>query len=232
MHKTAQANIWEQEYQNPRLVTKDSKPQACTLRFLKFLKKRDFNLNGCSVLDLGSGTGRNANYLSALGAKAAGLEISATAIKLAKTRAQALGLRADYYRKSMGDKYPFPDKSFDIVLDVTSSNSLDNKERENYLDESARVLKDNGYFFVRALSLEGDSNAKKLLKKFPGPEAGTYIMPGIGLREKAFTREEITALYQKYFTIIKLDKDSGYTKFKNQSYKRNYWIMYLRKSLG
>lgn len=229
MNNDIQAKIWEQEYRNPLLLSKDSKPQACTLRFLKFLKKQGFAFANCAILDLGCGTGRNANYLAAKGARACGLDISASAIKLAQAQARALGLDSEYRRASIGNPYPFADESFDIVLDITASNSLNSRERENYLKESARVLKQAGYFFVRALSLEGDSNAKKLLQKFPGPESGTYIMPHIGLREKVFARAEITDLYQKYFKIVKLAKASGYTRICKQSYKRNFWIMYLQK---
>lgn len=180
-------------------------------------------------MDLGCGTGRNANYLAAKGASAFGLDISASAIKLAQAQARTLGLNSEYRRASIGNPYPFADESFDIVLDITASNSLNSRERENYLKESARVLKQAGYFFVRALSLEGDGNAKKLLQKFPGPESGTYIMPHIGLREKVFARAEIADLYQKYFKIVKLAKASGYTRIRKQSYKRNFWIMYLQK---
>ncbi|KKQ54577.1 MAG: Methyltransferase [Candidatus Falkowbacteria bacterium GW2011_GWC2_38_22] len=233
MINSKQQKIWEQEYRNPQLVTKDSKPQACTLRFLKFLRKQGFVFENSSVLDLGSGTGRNANHIAGVyGARVVGMEFSGTAVKLAKARAQESDLSVDYRQASIGEKFSFTDKSFDIILDITSSNSLNRNEREIYLAECARVLKDDGYFFVRALSLEGDVNAKNLLKKFSGTEAGTYVMPGIGLCEKVFTREEIIELYQKYFTILKMDKDTGYTKFQNQSYKRNFWIMYLRKRIG
>ena len=49
LNKNLQYKIWEKEYQDPRLVTKDSKPQACTLRFLKFLKKNDFDFVGAEI---------------------------------------------------------------------------------------------------------------------------------------------------------------------------------------
>ena len=34
-----QGNVWDREYLTPKLVTKDNKPQADTLRFFKYLKK-------------------------------------------------------------------------------------------------------------------------------------------------------------------------------------------------
>jgi hypothetical protein len=40
-----QGNIWEKEYNNPLLLTKNDGPQKDTLRFLKFLKKVIKSLN-------------------------------------------------------------------------------------------------------------------------------------------------------------------------------------------
>ena len=88
---TNQGNIWEREYRNPKLVTKNDGPQADTLRFLKFLKKdRKYKIEDRTILDLGCGTGRNANYL-AEDNKLIGIEISKTAINLAKERAKEMG---------------------------------------------------------------------------------------------------------------------------------------------
>ena len=84
-----QGNIWEREYQNPKLVTKDDKPQADVLRFLKFLKKEmKYEVEGRNILDLGCGTGRNSNYLAREGNNVIGIEISKTAIGIAKARAE------------------------------------------------------------------------------------------------------------------------------------------------
>ena len=75
-----QGNTWEKEYKNPLLVTKSENPQADTLRFLKFLKKEEkFRVENKNILDLGCGTGRNANYLADIGNNVIGIEISKTA---------------------------------------------------------------------------------------------------------------------------------------------------------
>jgi SAM-dependent methyltransferase len=224
-----QDTVWEREYRNPQLVTKDEKPQKDTLRFLKFLKKEEgVVLVGLRVLDIGSGTGRNANYLAELGNTVTGFEISQTAIDLARGRAEEHGLAVDYRRQNIGAKYPFPDDEFGLILDVASSNSLNEKEREIYLAETHRVLKNGGYFFVKTLCKDGDKNAKALLKTSPGPEPDTYINRDMGLTERVFGEQDFKDLYSKYFYIIRLEKKTSYTRFKNQSYKRNFWIAYMR----
>jgi SAM-dependent methyltransferase len=218
---------WEREYRNPQLVTKDAEPQKGTLRFLKWLKKsQDVVLENLAVLDLGCGTGRNANYIAGLGNKVTGFEISTTAIDLARMRGRELSV--NYLHQNIGAKYSLADNSINLIIDVTSSNSLNEKEREIYLSETARVLKPGGYFFVKTLCKDGDQNAKNLIKNNPGPEVDTYINKDMGLVERVFTEKDFRELYSKYFQILHLEKKTSYTRFKNQSYKRNFWLAYLQ----
>lgn len=227
-----QGNVWEREYKNPKLVTKKEGPQSDTLRFLKFLKKQEkYKVEGKMILDLGCGTGRNSNYLAELGNKVIGIEISRVALDMAQARADhgRLGQLVDYRLGDIGQPYDIPDNSVDIILDITSSNSLDEKGREIYLKESHRVLKDGGYFFVRALCKDGNKNVKNLLKNSPGKEKDTYIIKEIGLTERVFSREDFIKTYGKYFKILNLEKKTNYTTFNNRVYKRDYWLAYLKK---
>ncbi|MCX6735499.1 MAG: class I SAM-dependent methyltransferase [Candidatus Parcubacteria bacterium] len=219
---------WEREYRNPQLVTKGEEPQKDTLRFLKWLKKeQNVVLENLAVLDLGCGTGRNSNYIASLDNKVTGFEISTTALELARSRGK--GISVNYQHQNIGAAYPLADNSIDLILDVTSSNSLNEKEREIYLSEAARVLKPGGCFFVKTLCKDGDQNAKNLIKKNPGPEADTYINTDMGLVERVFTEKDFRDLYTKDFQILYLEKKTSYTRFKNQSYKRNFWLAYLQK---
>src|SRR3989339_1079391 len=107
---THQGNIWDREYKNPKFVTGGDEPQADTLRFLKFLKKeKKYQVLDKVVLDLGCGTGRNSNYLAEMGNSVIGIEISKTAINLAKNRAKDLGVEVDYRLSDMGDRYDIED---------------------------------------------------------------------------------------------------------------------------
>lgn len=225
-----QGNIWDKEYKNPILVTKNDGPQADTLRFLKFLKKEQkFRVEDRNVLDLGCGTGRNSNYLAEKENRVIGIEISKTALNLAKERAIDLGVSVDYRLGDIGKPYNISDNSIDIILDVTSSNSLNEKGRETYLSEMNRILKNDGYIFVRALCKDGNKNVKNLLKDSPGREYDTYVLPEVGLTERVFGREDFIKTYSKYFKILNLEKKSGYTRFNGNVYKRDYWLAYLQK---
>jgi SAM-dependent methyltransferase len=225
-----QGEIWEREYRNPKLVTKNDSPQADTLRFLKFLKKKEkYIVEGRNILDLGSGTGRNANYLAEKGNNVIGIEISQTALNLAKERVREMGINVDYRLGSIGEHYDIDASSIDIVFDITSSNSLNEEGREIYLQEVNRVLKNDGYLFVRALCKDGNKNVKNLLKASPGIEYNTYIIKEIGLTERVFSKEDFIAMYGKFFKILHLEKKTSYTTFNNRIYKRDYWLAYMRK---
>ncbi|MEI6378255.1 MAG: class I SAM-dependent methyltransferase [Candidatus Falkowbacteria bacterium] len=221
---------WDKEYKNPKLVTKSDEPQAETLRFFKFLKKQEkFKLEDRKILDLGCGTGRNANYLAKLDNDVIGIEFSPTAYNLAVARAKKLELTVDYRLGDIGRPYNIADNSIDVALDVTSSNSLDEAGRAVYLRETHRVLRPGGYFFVRALAKDGNQNVKNLLAQNPGREHDTYIIKEIGLTERVFSREDFLKMYSAFFKVLLLEKKTSYTKFNGRIYKRNYWIAYLQK---
>ncbi|MDD2935415.1 MAG: class I SAM-dependent methyltransferase [Candidatus Pacebacteria bacterium] len=230
-----QEKIWEKEYRNPKLVTGHDKPQSVFLKFLKWYKKylkihgskASVDLGGLKVLDLGSGTGRNANYLAKKRADVFGMEISQTAIDTAKTRAGNLGVK--YIKQSIGEKYPFENEYFDLVIDITSSNSLDEKERETYLLEVNRVLKKDGIFFVRALCKDGDKNAQFLLKNNPAKEKDTYIMPETGLVERVFSKNDFVEMYSKYFKILDMEKTESYSTVNGRVFKRKFWLVTMQK---
>lgn len=206
-------------------------PQADVLRFFKWIKKEQkIDIGNCKALDLGCGTGRNSNHLASLGADVTGIEIASNALNEAKRRAQAMGVSVRYIEQSIGERWPIEDDSIDLILDVTSSNSLSETERETYLKEIDRVLKPDGFAFVRALCKDGDKNAKELIKQFPGPEKDTYVLKGVGITERVFTEADFRSAYSSILDILKLEKKTGYQRWGQQSYKRNYWLGYMRKS--
>ncbi len=226
----AQKDTWEKEYRTPQLLALGDEPQKDVRRFLKFLRRKEkVPLDGLRVLDLGSGTGKNAQYLAELGNTVIGLEISETAVALARKRAGEDRVHVDYRVFDIGSPLPFADGSFDLVLDVMTSNSLNERERTTYLTETARVLRQGGHFFVRTLCKDGDKNAQTLLKTNPGPEHDTYILPGMNLVERIFTEKDFRSLYEPHFSIMDLSKKTNYVRMNDRNYKRNYWLAVMRK---
>ena len=226
----AQRETWEREYRHPRLISDGEEPIKDLKKFLRFLKKDEkVDTDHLRILDLGSGNGKNAIYLASLGQSVVGLEISSTAVAIARERAQEKHVAIDWRRMSMADPYPFPDASFDVALDIISSNSLSERERTTYLTEVQRVLKPGGWLFVKALCKDGDVNAKALLRDHPGTEHDTYFFKDLGLTERVFTAAEFTAMYEQFFRVLRIIKKTTYVPFHGQKYKRRFMVAYLRK---
>ena len=223
-----QYNPWELEYQNPTFLTNSDEPQLDFKHFVKWLRKdQKVDLEGLRVLDLGSGTGKNSLFLAERGSDVVGIELSKTAVRISKERAETKELDAHFQTGDIGTTIPYEDANFDVILDVVSSNSLTEAERRVHIKEMKRLLKLGGYIFVKALCKDGDKHALNLIEKFPGTEKDTYIMPITGIIERVFTKEDIETLYID-FKIMRLERKNSYTIFDGKPYRRNFWLVYLQ----
>jgi len=100
------------------------------------------------LLDIGCGPGGPLAYVvGALGCHGVGTDVSAEAVKAARSRASSLGLgdRASFQQVDANEPMPFEDASFDsiIALDVV----LHLRDRASCFAEVARVLKPGGRFY-------------------------------------------------------------------------------------
>ncbi len=220
---------WEREYNNPNFITKAEKPQADLLRFLKWLKKiKSIDLYSARLLDVGCGTGRNSFYMAdAYGVQVSAIDFSKGAITFAKKNFSHP--KIEFSVQDIGKPIPMPDNSFDLVFDIMTSMSLSENERSTYLKELKRLIRPGGFMYLRTLAKEGDKNAAYLIKHSPGPELDSYIHPTLGSTERVFSEKDLRELYGQFFEILFMEKKTGYQKFGNQSYKRNYWNVYLRR---
>lgn len=221
---------WDEEYKKPKLVTQSHKPQKDFLRFIKWIKNnKHIDLySGIRVLDLGCGVGRNSFYMADnYGAQVEGYDFSQDAIEKArKFHKHAL---VNYRVRNIAEPFSMEDNSIDIILDVTTSNALNEKQRSLYLKECARVLKPGGYMYVRTLAKEGDKNAQKMVKDFYGGEYDTYTHPQLGVTERIFSGPDFKELYNQHLEVIRMERKTGYQRWGSQSYKRNYWNCYIKK---
>ncbi|MHB8499164.1 MAG: class I SAM-dependent methyltransferase [Acidimicrobiales bacterium] len=100
-----------------------------------------------SVLDAGCGTGEHALLVASLGHEVVGVDISAKAIELAKTKAIERGIEARFL---VGDALRLIDlgEQFDTVLDCGLFHVLDDDEREGYVDSLAAVVRRGGRYHM------------------------------------------------------------------------------------
>lgn len=102
-------------------------------------------LSPVRVLELGCGAGDQALMLAERGHQVTGIDISPVAIDWAREKAAARGLDARFLEGSVLD-LPFPDGSFDWVLDGSCWHCIVGEDRRRFLPEIRRVLRPGGIF--------------------------------------------------------------------------------------
>lgn len=228
----AQRAVWEREYDTKSLISGTNEPTQEVKNFFRYLRRtQGVDLSQVRLLDLGSGLGKHALYAAGLGMQAVGIEFARNAVREAQKRAQEAELSVEYREGNIGEPLPCSDASFEVVLDVMSSNSLTEGERTVYLSEAHRVLVPGGFMMVRGLAKEGDRHAKILLRDYPGVEPDTYILPGLGVAERVFSESDLRTLYGAHFSLLHLARSAHYARFEGRSFKRTYFVLYLQKLL-
>jgi ubiquinone/menaquinone biosynthesis C-methylase UbiE len=101
------------------------------------------DLGGKRVLEVGSGHGGGASYLTrTLGpASYTGLDLNPAAVALCRKAHHVPGLD---FMEGNSEDLPFPDESFDAVINIESSHTYPHFSR--FLAEVARVLRPDGHF--------------------------------------------------------------------------------------
>lgn len=99
---------------------------------------------GKSLLDVGIGTGIFSQQLREKGLKITGIDPSEKMLEIAKKRGFEV-------KKGTGENIPFPDRTFDFVLAMTSIEF--SKEPENFVLELVRVAKPGGKIVISVLNL-------------------------------------------------------------------------------
>jgi SAM-dependent methyltransferase len=126
------------------------------------------NLDNLNVLDVGSGDGRNSEFLRSQGAIVSGVEISQDICSAAQKRFPNVDFRA-----GSSKALPFPDSSFDVVVGWNSIYYMDDEADSvlEHFSEAKRVLKSTGrlllsipmpssFIFSNAPTLSGGPNVE------------------------------------------------------------------------
>lgn len=100
-----------------------------------------------SVLDLGCGTGNNIWFFLDAGMRVSGMDISPTAIDMARERIGELGFDQPDLRVGSISELPWEEGTFDFVIDRGTLSQLLVGEVAATVREVSRVLKPGGKFF-------------------------------------------------------------------------------------
>ena len=123
------------------------------------------NFHRKDVLEVSCGHGGGASYLARAQqpAKYVGLDLNPSGIAFCKSRHHVEGLE---FVQGDAQNLPFPDNSFDVVINVEASHCYPSLSR--FLAEVARVLKPGGYFLYADFRFsDGVAKWEKSLEKAP-----------------------------------------------------------------
>ena len=201
-------------------------PQEDVVRFVarSFYAARD--RAQVKILEIGCGPGSGASWFIAReGFSLTGIDASPTAIDKARARFAAEGLRGEFVLGPV-DRLPFPDESFDAVIDVVCLACNAEEGTRAILREVRRVLKTGGRHFSLTPKdgCWGDGAGERIdATTLREVRAGPFS--GLGPTRFA-TRESILDLYSG-FRDLALEHMSRSAD--NGEHEVTHWIVTCRK---
>lgn len=224
-------SFWDREYTNPDHLSLSDEASGDLLKFTRWLErqtKRSVLNPTSSVIDVGCGNGRNLIYLAhTYGMHGVGYDSSTAAIKAAKQL--AVETKLQFAVRTMAGTLDVPDDSQLLALDMMSSHFLKAADRTVLRDELFRSLKPGGYLFMKTFVKDGDLHTERLLKEHPGPEAGTYIHPVIGVPEYVYSEAELREFLEVRFDVLNVYISHKHVS-RGKARKRRTISIYAQKS--
>lgn len=125
----------------------------------KFLAKRGVAFPNLQILDLGTGTGTSALFAAKNGSESVGVEISSSAIEIAKENAKNLGVKVEFI---VGDVLELDLKQkFDIVVDSTILHCIvGSRDRKRFYSAVKRHMNSASYFLVNTMIASCDMSSR------------------------------------------------------------------------
>ncbi|QGQ97647.1 class I SAM-dependent methyltransferase [Paenibacillus psychroresistens] len=195
--------MWGFEPTDSAIVTKD------------FFLERDVK----DILVPGIGYGRNAKVFIDNGIKVTGIEISKTAINLARQN----GIDIRIFHGSVTDM-PFDNKLYDGIFCYALIHLLNNREREKFIKDCYNQLKPNGYMILTTVSKKAPMFGKgEQLDK-------DYFEVMEGIKMFFYDSESIKQEFEKYGLVEFSEIDEPNKEMKNKP-PINFIIVKCKKEL-
>ena len=157
MRKTS----WDDIYKTHKLDDipwHSSQPDRYLVRLVKERK-----IKKGQVLDMCSGDGTNSIYLASKGFKVTGVDISPTAVEIAKKRGSKRKISCDYLVRNVLDlKF---DQKFDFIFDRGCFHHIPEKDKPKYAFLVNNLLKKNGKFYLLCFSDKNPPVKKNMSKE-------------------------------------------------------------------
>ncbi len=149
---------------------------------------------GDQVLDVGCGSGRltfAAHAWAGAGGQATGLDPSPEMIEVARKNAARAGLKAKF-ELGVVESLPFPDASFDVVLNRLMLHHLPGDLKQRGLAEMRRVLKPGGLCLVVDFEPPKSGLLRMIVENHLTPMANVDVRGYVPLMKEAGFTEIVT----------------------------------------
>ena len=176
-------DYYEKEYSSQSFNAQRRFPNEELCRFMgrNYFHLSESDRKLINILEVGCGSGANLWMLAREGFTAKGIDLSSEAIKLCDDMLRSYKCGAELSIGSITE-LPYFAKSINAVVDVFSSNCLNNQQGDEFLKETFRVLKDGGKFF----SYFPSANSYAWLKADASHRIEKNTLKGIFIKKSPF----------------------------------------------
>jgi methyl halide transferase len=148
----------------------------------------------CKAVDLGCGTGNYAIYLAGRGFQVTGIDISPTAIGIARENAKSKGARCDFIVADVLGDLSEVGGTFDFAYDWELLHHIFPEQRTKYVENVSRLLSPDGRYLSVCFSEKSTH--------FGG--SGKYRETPLGTVLYFSSESELRDLFESYFQINEL----------------------------
>ena len=140
-------------------------------RLMKFIEQHREEF-GNKILDIDCGNGRNLVPLTEQGFDVTGLDISDEVLKKLTERLEDNDLNAKLVQGETAH-LPFEENNFDSIISLGTIHYNKWKDVQQSFEEAKRVLRDDGFFFLKVRSINDTAQPRKQIKDDEdSPEVG------------------------------------------------------------
>jgi SAM-dependent methyltransferase len=148
----------------------------------------------CKAVDLGCGTGNYAIYLAGRGFQVTGIDISPTAIDIARENAKSKGARCDFIVADVLGDLKEAGGTFDFACDWELLHHIFPEQRTKYVENVSRLLNPKGRYLSVCFSEKSP--------QFGG--SGKYRETPLGTVLCFSSETELRDLFERYFQISEM----------------------------
>lgn len=179
------ASRWDASFtaQAQESATNSVPPEAIVRNVSYYLRNRNFeHFSGLRFLDLGCGAGQTTLWLAQKGLDVTGIDISSTALSLARNALASEAIldatllqRVHFYEGSIV-KIPFPDGSFQGIVEANVIQHLVQEDRAHVFAEIRRLLVPGGLLVAYLMAETSSAYRRASLANIP--ELGSLLLEG------------------------------------------------------